>query len=319
MAWVRRRGKRYFYLSVRREGRVAKWYYGRGRDAERVAEPMEAAKRWRLVDRQGAEAARAETARREELVGGWLRLVAFCAHAELTEAGYHRHDRGHWRKKRMGTTTARTTCESPSLLADSVQVGEETASVLAVRSDDRPTCELSNAVPPADESVEGFVARVQREGKAGLEPLRNALQADPTLAERLCGRIGERAEDILLGQLTKDDAPAGVVLKAQLRSLRESLVGEGNGGSLDRLVCEAVATSWLAWQVSEMQAAAILTTTAEGGRYAKAIRERLTQDFARFLKATRELATVRRLLRPSPNAMDLLNLANGGSLKKVRP
>jgi len=54
MAWVLRRGKRYFYLSVRREGRVGKWYYGRGRDAERVAEPMEAAQRWQLIDRQGA-------------------------------------------------------------------------------------------------------------------------------------------------------------------------------------------------------------------------------------------------------------------------
>jgi len=103
MAWETRGGdssRRYYYTAQKVNGRVEKRYIGSGSLAESIA-------RLEAIDRGQAE--EEATARRE----GEARLdvldaalAAFCEAVDaqmrevLTGAGYHRHDRGNWRRKR---------------------------------------------------------------------------------------------------------------------------------------------------------------------------------------------------------------------------
>ena len=100
MAWETRRGRRYYYRSVRRGGRVVKEYFGTGRVAELCAQLDALTLERRAIERQDRAAERdrcdALEARTLELIELTDALVA----ATLTVAGYHRHDRGAWRRRR---------------------------------------------------------------------------------------------------------------------------------------------------------------------------------------------------------------------------
>jgi hypothetical protein len=104
MAWEKRGGgkRKYFYRSIRRDGRVKKLYYGNGpigeiaagNDALRRAE-REAAERAAQVIRDRLNAAVTLT---QEL----CRVGALLAAATLLVAGYHRPSRHGWRTWRHG-------------------------------------------------------------------------------------------------------------------------------------------------------------------------------------------------------------------------
>jgi hypothetical protein len=90
----------YYTRSTRVNGRVVREYVGRGpgadlaarRDAERRAERRAETERWE------AERARVEAA--DEAVVGWCNLAQALLGSALDAAGYHRHDRGQWRRRR---------------------------------------------------------------------------------------------------------------------------------------------------------------------------------------------------------------------------
>jgi hypothetical protein len=100
MALVERNCRLYAYKSIRRGGRVTSEYRGSGMlalgvatlDAEGQEERAERAERQRAERRRLDELDRAAGA----LAAGALDL----ARRTLEEAGYHRHDRGPWRKRR---------------------------------------------------------------------------------------------------------------------------------------------------------------------------------------------------------------------------
>jgi len=100
MAWETRRGHLYYYRSVRRGGRVVKEYFGTGRVAELYAQLDALTLERRAIERQDRadERARYEAldARTLELIQLTDALVA----VTLMAAGYHRHDRGAWRRRR---------------------------------------------------------------------------------------------------------------------------------------------------------------------------------------------------------------------------
>ena len=100
MGWETRRGGRYYYRARRVGGRVVKEYLGAGPLAELAAA-------WAEEDRADREAQlEADRRRRRELddvaqqVGEASKAVDDVAAAWLTMLGYHRHDRGEWRKRR---------------------------------------------------------------------------------------------------------------------------------------------------------------------------------------------------------------------------
>jgi len=112
MAWeTRRNGRCYYYRSKRVEGRVVKeylgcaawvesavWLDGRDRETEQNERRERNAERDRVSTLDAAVAAFNEDTE--------AALVAV-----LTAAGYHRHDRGAWRKQR-GTKTSSNSGET---------------------------------------------------------------------------------------------------------------------------------------------------------------------------------------------------------------
>ena len=103
MAWETRGGRGHYYTRSRRVGgRILREYLGSGPAAE-VAGELGALER---AARAAAAAAwRAERARLEELdaaVAAFDRAAEALASAALLAAGYRRHHRGEWRRRRHG-------------------------------------------------------------------------------------------------------------------------------------------------------------------------------------------------------------------------
>ena len=102
MAWERRASKRYYYRSERVGGRPVRRYVGAGGGAaaELAAAAADAGRLGRVA------AARERQAERERLRGAEAALLELCevsdivARAALVAGGYHRHDRGEWRRCR---------------------------------------------------------------------------------------------------------------------------------------------------------------------------------------------------------------------------
>lgn len=103
MAWEqRRRGGHYYTRSRRVGGRVVREYLGTGSFAEALARGDAEARARRQERRVAEQSAHEEDAALmslvEQLVAGTDALVA----ASLVLAGYHRHHRGEWRRRRAG-------------------------------------------------------------------------------------------------------------------------------------------------------------------------------------------------------------------------
>jgi hypothetical protein len=101
MAWERRRdGRRFYYRSHRRGSRVVKEYCGCGEAGEAAAKEDANRRAARATHRQGEQLRRQECDRlNQSLVAMDVEAAAMVEGALLT-AGYYRHCRGRWRKRR---------------------------------------------------------------------------------------------------------------------------------------------------------------------------------------------------------------------------
>jgi hypothetical protein len=98
MSWeTRRGGKRYYTRSRRVAGRVVREYVGTGGRAEEAAAADEARRRQWLSERDTLCAL-------DALLDQFHTLADLLVEATLLAAGYHRHNRGQWRKRRAPTT-----------------------------------------------------------------------------------------------------------------------------------------------------------------------------------------------------------------------
>src|SRR5580704_11255678 len=103
MAWEVRGGRRYYYRSVREGGRVRRVYVGTGPVAEAAAEFDALARANRNGVRERSKAAGGDWQIRLAAALGPLRrldaLAGALAALALVEAGYHRPNRGDWRRR----------------------------------------------------------------------------------------------------------------------------------------------------------------------------------------------------------------------------
>ena len=100
MAWEQRGNRSYYYSAEKVNGRVEKRYLGSGPVAQAVA-------RLEQMDRDhkedDARPLRRELSRLDALdtlMAAFHDAVEHEVNETLTRAGYHRHDRGAWRRKR---------------------------------------------------------------------------------------------------------------------------------------------------------------------------------------------------------------------------
>jgi hypothetical protein len=101
VGWKTINGRRYLYRSVRAGGRVRSEYIGKGEVAELIArkEAVERDRReWeRYKDREEREEVDRVERAMDDLVADARRAAADA----LSAAGYHRHHRCEWRKRRV--------------------------------------------------------------------------------------------------------------------------------------------------------------------------------------------------------------------------
>lgn len=102
MAWETRNGRgRYYTRSRRDNGRVVREYVGTGPMAEAIA-LLDAQQRAEyLAERAAWQTERERMEDTEDRIQRFFESVTQLTGAALREAGYHRHHRGEWRKRRV--------------------------------------------------------------------------------------------------------------------------------------------------------------------------------------------------------------------------
>src|SRR5262249_42775365 len=100
MGWKTINGRRYYYRSVREGGRVRTEYYGAGEAAEVGALSHGDHRAWREARRRADRRRREADGRVERALDDLVAAARRAAAEALTAAGYHRHRRGEWRKRR---------------------------------------------------------------------------------------------------------------------------------------------------------------------------------------------------------------------------
>jgi hypothetical protein len=101
MSWEMRNGRGRYYTSSHREhGRIVREYYGKGELGQLAADIDALAVQTRLVEREDRADERDRIAAIEDPLVEFDRAVELAISGELLVAGYHRHDRGPWRRRR---------------------------------------------------------------------------------------------------------------------------------------------------------------------------------------------------------------------------
>jgi len=101
MAWESRNGRgRYYTRSKRVNGQVVREYIGTGPRAEMIAESDALKHRERVATRRAMKTAMGDIESTSELLGRYHVLTEGLVRIVLIQAGYHRHHRGKWRKRR---------------------------------------------------------------------------------------------------------------------------------------------------------------------------------------------------------------------------
>jgi hypothetical protein len=101
MAWEQKGGCRFYTRSRRVNGRVKREYLGTGTTAELAAFEDEQRRRRAVEARAALEREQSIFAVAAAPQQALDRVADGLMAAALEEAGYHRHDRGHWRKRRV--------------------------------------------------------------------------------------------------------------------------------------------------------------------------------------------------------------------------
>jgi hypothetical protein len=99
MGWEQRGKQKYLYRSRWENGRVVREYVGSGAEAEAAAKRDEAER-----------TERAEIKRIGVILDALRIVIDVLIEDQMIAAGYHRHDRGRWRKKRV-TARATSNCK----------------------------------------------------------------------------------------------------------------------------------------------------------------------------------------------------------------
>src|SRR2546430_14037636 len=100
MAWQKRGSHYYYYRSTKEKGRVATEYLGRGTRAVKAAAEDTERQAGRNKERQEQK----EWEALDTQVATLDTLITLLSHSTLADAGFYKHRRGEWRKRRTNGT-----------------------------------------------------------------------------------------------------------------------------------------------------------------------------------------------------------------------
>jgi hypothetical protein len=145
-------------------------------------------------------------------------------------------------------------------------------------------------------------------GNAGdasaLPELKRAFLDNPELAAHL-GDLVQHAEQALLQLAAGTSLTAQAAIQQQMTELRASLSGEV-ASPLEKLLVDRIVISWIEVYHGDIELAGQLLRQGNALPAIQAAQRRLDGAHRRYLTAIKQLAVVRKLLRPSPSPLDLL-------------
>ena len=157
-----------------------------------------------------------------------------------------------------------------------------------------------------EDELARLVGRAERGDLAVLPALREALAANPNLWQTY-GDLALQAEGALVRLAAGSNLLLAESLLLKLRALKAELGGDGDS-PLERLLIARVAATWLQTNYYDT-----MVTQAAGAGEARLKVLRQQQDAAhrRHLAGIKQLALVRKLLRPAPSPLELLRAPVG--------
>jgi hypothetical protein len=258
MGWDRRGNRRFYYRGQREGRRVRRIYLGNGplaelaarADEQRRAERQERARVWRELEAGWGAA---------DLINDRLDHASeILAEAALTRAGYHRHDRGSWRRRRMAL------------------------------KEDKPEAGTGSA-----HEVQRVLERAQQGDRAVLPELTRMLDTNPQVWLNL-GDLAAHAERAWVGLAAGPDLALGESLCRKLAALKAELAGP-TPSPLERLLVDRVAACWIQTHYADAVAGQAKGRDLTPAQLDHLIR-RQERAQRSYLAAIRSLATVRKLL-----------------------
>jgi hypothetical protein len=160
---------------------------------------------------------------------------------------------------------------------------------------------------PANEELARLLARAEQGDRSVLPELRKALDGDTNLW-RQYGDLAAQAEASLILLAAGPNLLMAESLQRKLKSMKQELSGE-RPSPLDRLLVERVTATWL--QVSYYDALLAQAKGANEGRL-KVLQGQQDAAHRRHLTALKTLATVRKLLTPTPAPVEIATRLDGG-------
>lgn len=259
MTWEARRNTRYYYSAVKEGGRVIKSYIGTG-VAGALAAEIDAAER---VDRQRQyqrkRDLREQLEQADQVMAAVDRSITLLTKAMLLIAGYHMHRKGKWHRTRR---------KSMALLQSS-----------------------NNTPTTANDTLADFVERSQRGDQTAMSGLRAIV--DRTDTWQSVAGLAENTEDFWIVAIAGDNMPFAESLHNELEAMRAKLRGQGPVSQSEKLIIQVITMSWL-----QLQHANIALAIGQH-KNLRSLERRQAQATRRHLAAIKELATLRRLLRPA--------------------
>jgi hypothetical protein len=282
MPWEDRPGGRYYYRAKKTEGRVVKQYVGAGPKAEAAAAEDAYAREVREAQRQATH--RHRSALGQQWTGPLKEFSNFDTSCEalvvgtLLAWGFHQHDRGAWRKRRLSSTehtafvprTIDAVSRAPNLTPDSVS--EVLADLLRrARASDKVACETLGSLTQNASHLWDLMTGLARQARASWIDLVTLPSED-----RILDREG---------------------IERGLARLQSDLAAEGDG-RVEALLIERILIAWVAANHSDIQLAQAMRRGATRWEleYLERQQERTQRN---LLRATQSLATLRRLRPPA--------------------
>jgi hypothetical protein len=176
------------------------------------------------------------------------------------------------------------------------------------------TEERADARPPHDvDRLAELVQRAQQGDLTVLPLLREALEADSSLWQEY-GDLAAQAQEAWLQLLAGTDYLLAESVRLKLGALRKELGAEG-ASPLEKLLVERIVACWLQTHYADA-----LYAQAKGPQSTTSVRQELMKrqesSQRRYLAAIKQLALVRKLLKP---ALSPLQLALGTTTETAVP
>jgi hypothetical protein len=282
MPWEDRPGGRYYYRAKKTKGRVVKEYVGAGPKAEAAAAEDAYAREVREAQRQATR--RHRSALEQQWAASLEQFINLDTSCEalmvgtLLAWGFHQHDRGAWRKRRLSSIghtafvprTIDAVSKAPNLTRDSVS--EVMADLLRrARASDKVACETLGSLAQNASHLWDLMAGLAQQARASWIDL-----VTLPCEDRILDREG---------------------LERRLARLQSALAAEGDG-RVEALLIERILIAWIAANHSDIQLVQAMRQSATRWEleYLERQQERTQRN---LLRATQSLATLRRFRPPA--------------------